>query len=979
MSIDLKKNLLAGVSVIAVTAFAMMTFIADANAQQFRVDVDNNDVFENPAEDANSGLIWGTNVDGQSTASKDLQVLGTGTINIQNTTTIGNGDADAAITASGPGSTLTINDNEDDDATTILTIDGAITAADLSLVINGSNGAGNPTDIFGVSITNDVNLGTGTFTANSISASSPVYLLMGQSNFTAASIVLNEGASDVFMLINGGATQTYNGTIDGGNNGEGLILISNTSGAGAIFNDAIGSTTAVEVIALANNGVNVRSTFRDDVTTVSGLLLGFGDAGGSADTYTVVFDTAGNDIDVGGVVEGVATDLANITIQGGNTVTNNSVWGGATANSILESIVVNGSEFNVVNNVNSGGISLTGANSTLTVSGTSSVTGNITGDGSANTFNLSNTAAMAGAFNLGGGADVVNLNGGSIAGILEFGSGNNVLNVGGVFTTAAAFQATAGNIAMNVLSGGDFTLAHALNAGAGNVTTSSGGSLALNQNLTTTGMFTNNGTAEIALNRTLTAATYDATSTGSVVFVVNRTAGVLTNSSISLTGGALDLTNTTVDINLAGGSDDLVVGDSFTIGQGTAPATINTRRLTGNSSLYDYLVTSSGNNILFSVVANQVIANENDSELAELLSSGLAGTTDPQLIAIQNAFNNASSEEETSNVLRSVQTTVDDGARAGASNVLSSILDIATDRLASLSDNDLGSGLSSGDEVRGLRAWGQAFGLKADQGERQGIAGYDASSWGGVIGLDTEDLVKSAVIGAALSYGSTDVNSNNVNSTDTDIDSYQLTLYGDYDFNPQTYVSGLAAYAYNDIDTLRHNVGTISGLDAKGDYKADQYTIRAEAGHRFKAGGFILTPNVMTHWTHFNPEDYTETGAGGASLNVSNEETDIFEVGVGLKAGFITKLSNGAFLSPQLRVGYRYDLVGDNVQATTSFTGGGTAFSTEGFDPARSTYNLGLSVKYYAVGDWEMSADYGLDYKSDYVSHAGFLRAAYKF
>jgi outer membrane autotransporter protein len=135
----------------------------------------------------------------------------------------------------------------------------------------------------------------------------------------------------------------------------------------------------------------------------------------------------------------------------------------------------------------------------------------------------------------------------------------------------------------------------------------------------------------------------------------------------------------------------------------------------------------------------------------------------------------------------------------------------------------------------------------------------------------------------------------------------------------------------------------------------------------------------MTHYSYYDAQDYTETGAGGANLNVDQDSLSMLEVGAGLETGWDLKSKDGTSFSPELRAGYRYDLIGDNFNAASNFTGGGGSFNTQGVDPTRGTLSLGGGLTYYTISDWELSANYEFEHKTDYNSNSGFLRAAYQF
>ena len=69
----------------------------------------------------------------------------------------------------------------------------------------------------------------------------------------------------------------------------------------------------------------------------------------------------------------------------------------------------------------------------------------------------------------------------------------------------------------------------------------------------------------------------------------------------------------------------------------------------------------------------------------------------------------------------------------------------------------------------------------------------------------------------------------------------------------------------------------------------------------------------------------------------------------------------------------------DRIEDTAQFTGGGGTFTAQGPQPARSSVNLGGTLKYLATSNWNMTASYDFNWKSGYTSNAGFVRAGYKF
>ena len=72
-------------------------------------------------------------------------------------------------------------------------------------------------------------------------------------------------------------------------------------------------------------------------------------------------------------------------------------------------------------------------------------------------------------------------------------------------------------------------------------------------------------------------------------------------------------------------------------------------------------------------------------------------------------------------------------------------------------------------------------------------------------------------------------------------------------------------------------------------------------------------------------------------------------------------------------------MVDGRVEDAAQFTGGGGTFTAQGPNPARSSVNLGGTVRYYAPSNWNYTASYDFGWKQDYTANAGFIKAGYRF
>ncbi len=290
------------------------------------------------------------------------------------------------------------------------------------------------------------------------------------------------------------------------------------------------------------------------------------------------------------------------------------------------------------------------------------------------------------------------------------------------------------------------------------------------------------------------------------------------------------------------------------------------------------------------------------------------------------------------------------------------------------------SGMAAGAMPKGLSAWAQGYGQAAQQGIRDGIAGYKSDTAGFAMGVDTAKYAgdKNDVFGAAVNFGRTNVNSSNANTTGADIDSYGITVYGSKEMGGNAFLAGQVGYAYNDIDTFRHNAGA-AGLTANANYSSDQYSAKLLAGKDYEAGhSIVLTPTAFATYTYLHTDGYSETGTG-TLLSVDSDNFDVFKVGAGLQAEWKLKSATGEKLKPSLHANYTYDVTGDSVESTASFVGGGATFKTTGADPARSEFNAGAGLTYTTQSNFDVTAIYDYNYKTDYTAQSGLLRGTVHF
>ena len=278
---------------------------------------------------------------------------------------------------------------------------------------------------------------------------------------------------------------------------------------------------------------------------------------------------------------------------------------------------------------------------------------------------------------------------------------------------------------------------------------------------------------------------------------------------------------------------------------------------------------------------------------------------------------------------------------------------------------------------KGVDVWTSGFGSYIHQDAMSFSNGYDASIWGTTLGFDIPALDNFRA-GLAGGFAQDFVRTKDF-SNRTDIDSYQGTLYTSY-AKEAYFIDTAFSFAYNNYDAQRQVAFGLLNRTAKGDYNGQQYSGYIQGGYKFTGKGIELTPIASFLYSHLRLNGYTESGAGAADLKVDPQDYDIAQTGLGMKVGYPLELKKiAAKATPEFKFKWLYDWVGDAQQTTSTFTGGGGSFGTNGFTPAQSSYDFGLKLTVETVNNITLSLSYDLEIKEDYYGHYGYAALRYRF
>ncbi len=561
--------------------------------------------------------------------------------------------------------------------------------------------------------------------------------------------------------------------------------------------------------------------------------------------------------------------------------------------------------------------------------------------------------------------------------VIGFGGGGGILTFLGSSQSFGQIGDT-NDLAEVNFNGGTFNLNNSP-VGADDVTVRNGATLVFNQpttlsgnlNLDATGANLQLGNNEIKVgvnlvtNNNTDKVTFDLKS--STVFgkltVTNQ--ATIDAPVFKITTSGFIPNNTDLKIVTAGGG--VVIG-------GGGPATLeNTSTLLSNFTL-----THNPADITLTVTRNT------NTSVAEFpFTLGVAGALDviqnnppidPDIFAVLDQLDNFTNAADFNRALASLAPSVDgDGfegimalTRLGVQTVRERLDNY---RLGQLDYLHTGYSASSYNALKDYGVWTKLLASRLKQEEYRGIEGYKSDIYGIAAGIDYTSPDDVVVYGLGFNYASTETLSRAQAASTNEISSYSLMLYGTYNFPNPWYVDGILYLSQHDYEQTRNiRVGAVSG-SAKSKYEAWQISARAETGFVYQYNKVLFQPILALFYSHLDRDDFTDEGAGG--LNLVNRPRDInsLRLSVGPKISSVLG-SEGASLIPEIHAYYNFELLNSKEQFLSNFVVGGPTFQTDGIEPKRSSYIVGMALSAY--GFENVSCHVGLDYEINETKFSAF-------
>ena len=288
------------------------------------------------------------------------------------------------------------------------------------------------------------------------------------------------------------------------------------------------------------------------------------------------------------------------------------------------------------------------------------------------------------------------------------------------------------------------------------------------------------------------------------------------------------------------------------------------------------------------------------------------------------------------------------------------------------------TGVSSGDENKLNGIWAKEYGSHLSQGTNHGIQGYNAWNAGTAVGFDRlfDDTFTFGVSGG-YAYGHVNSDANNGS---TKINSAQGEIYAGYrDAGRPYFMDATGSFARNWYKGQRDI--SVGGVDSTADasYRGEQYGAYLDGGYNINLGGDLeLTPLASLQWSHLSLSSYTESNAGAWDLNVDKQNYDILESGLGAKITSKMAYKWGELI-PEVHVKWLYDFINEGIAVTSSYTGGGGSFTTNGAKASKNGANLGGKLSFNFKNDVSIILEADTVAKEHFFGVSGAATVRYKF
>jgi len=567
-------------------------------------------------------------------------------------------------------------------------------------------------------------------------------------------------------------------------------------------------------------------------------------------------------------------------------------------------------------------------------------------------------------------------------------TGTGTVNVDGTATLA-------GNITGNVnLDGAAKTV---VTFGGSKITgnvTHDATTLNLNNNMEITGTYAGTNADIVTNGKTLAldgAATFDGKTTVTYVYAANAPI-IIANSTVSANavgdtitftralGSALPVSGSTIAPFGSANNTAVVLGPKANVTANSIVTNDSSKFFSTTYNATTGLITYTGVATAAKLLSSAGLANANQLDAANKIAAFINSSTTRNDTTLEAFVSQLEVMTSTGKASEAMARVTDASAPAAVSDVsagaLAGLSHQAESRMSSTT-YAAASGVAAGDAAEKFGVWAEVTGGTAEQKLRKNVSGFQARSFGTVVGVDTM-LSDSSSLGVVAGNSLSTVKFKDTKSGDKlRADSWLFGAYGNYEFSNNYFVQANAAVAQTTAKAKSGRITPAGRVTAAGKYDMMSYVAEVRGGYKYQFENSVVAPTVGLRYNYFGDTSYTETGAGVQNLKVNTKSTSGLSALAGVKLGTTVDM-NGSAIMPEVHMNLDYALSSSAPKARYNLDGSSVSFNYKGAKSSKFGYNFGASVM--AQND---NVEYGVGYDANiadkYLGHQGTVKVKVKF
>lgn len=267
-------------------------------------------------------------------------------------------------------------------------------------------------------------------------------------------------------------------------------------------------------------------------------------------------------------------------------------------------------------------------------------------------------------------------------------------------------------------------------------------------------------------------------------------------------------------------------------------------------------------------------------------------------------------------------------------------------RVDAISDN--------GERNRGL--WAQEYFTQIDVDPGENVPGYNGNGLGFAAGIDRR-FGPLDIAGVFVNYSSGDFEEKTGGTNPVTTSSLGLGLYTKESFGPiDVFVSG----QYSSVEFNSRRSVELADLtyEQRADWTGTSGMASIGVSSKIDAGNFFARPRVSVDYFQLSQDAYSETGtvtpavasadndANRLALSIGEAESDRLSASAVVELG--TRLQfdrrSGAYVIPQVTLGYRSEFSSSPYSTTANFIGSDETFNITAFDTFEDALLAGFSI-----------------------------------